>query len=683
MTRLVTNYRPSDHDAALAVAADVLGRDMDYNTRRANLQAVVRPLLAAEFSLADLDNVWGEAQAKNPHALGLSFKPNAANFTQRMNVKTLTWIIVQHAAGSVWPDVWGSAAANGLDSDSFANIQITDEQHANNVIAIKTMADGRGIATTTSTTTAATGEHSAMTNTTTTTTTNAAALPPLATLSVGQVVDLIDVLMAESGLTQAEAVAALGRLHPADGALIAAAENLVKLRGERTTPRPEVTGVMADIVAAASKPLAVPPVPEKLPELDATTASIIDGVLTKMGLPSINTVIAKANAAGAIGAAQAEVKRLGQEVEEWKRKASMVPAAAPVEVAASGEIPGGVVVMKNAADLFGVPASKRSLLDFNVPVGEWKDAHGVEVPHPAVPALMTDFIFNLSTLVPLLLSIVNNDKPWLRGHTGTGKTTVVEQVYARLKLPLYRVNLDSDISRSELVGAHQIRHDPTSGATVTKFEEGIIPRSMQEPCGLLLDEIDASRPDLAFVLQRLTEGKGFMLLEDGGRTIHANPWFRIFATANTNGRGDETGLYTGTRVLGSAFLNRFGPFLTVDYIDAKSEVKLVQMRAPTLDKALTEQIVGYAKEHRIAFTQGQVTLPCSPRDTVGLAQRMAAYLQIFPTKEEAIRLSFDHCIFNAADNDDVVILKGLADRFIKAAGTAAKAAPATPASAAA
>lgn len=555
-------------------------------------------------------------------------------------------------------------------SDSFANPQITDEYHADNVDLIQRLAAHDGLTTTASTTTAVTGETSAMTTIHTNTAATVPALP-----AVGVVVDVIDVLVAESGLTQAEAVAALGRMYPTEGGVIAAAENLRNLRGDRVEPRPAVEGVLAEIVALASKPVPVKPVPSVLPELDPTTASIIDGVLTKMGLPSINTVIAKANGAGSaqseIDKAMAEVKRLGAEVEEWKRKASMGPAIAPVEVAASGEIPGGTVVMKNAADLFGAPASKRALLDFDVPVGEWKDAHGNEAEHPAVPALLTDFIFNMSTLVPILLSIVNNDKPWLRGHTGTGKTTVVEQVYARLKLPLYRVNLDSDISRSELVGSSQIRHDPTTGATVTRFEEGIIPRSMQEPCGLLLDEIDASRPDLAFVLQRLTEGKGFMLLEDGGRTIHANPWFRIFATANTNGRGDETGLYTGTRVLGSAFLNRFGPFLTVDYIDAKNEVKLVQMRAPTLDKGLTEQIVGYAKEHRIAFMQAQVGLPCSPRDTVGLAQRMAAYLQIFPTKEEAIKLAFDHCIFNAADNDDVVILKGLADRFIKSSVSAA------------
>lgn len=651
MTKIVTRYSRADHDLALSTARAVLFDDtLSYNQKRAKVQAVVKPLFAAEFSQAECEDVWDRAKAEHPTAGALTFKPNPSNFTQRMNIKTLLWIIMKHGAGSEWPAVWRNHAIHGIGGESFANVNIDDDAHEARIQKLKSTI---------------TGEK------TMATTTTAAVLPSLPAL--GTVVDIIDVLIAECGMTASEASTALARLYPGDGGLIAGAENLRSLRGERTEPRPAIEGVIAEIVSAASKPGATTAM-AVLPAVDLATAAVIDGVLSKLGLPSINSVIAKANegagSSAILEAAQKDVKRLADEVDEWKRKASTV-VHAPVVVAASGEIPAGTVVMKNAADLWGVPAGKRKEMDFDVPCGEWKDAHGNDVPHPYVPALLPDFIFNLNTLVPILLSIVSGDKPWLRGHTGTGKTTVVEQVYARLNLPLYRVNLDSDISRSELVGALQLRHDPATGATVTKFEEGIIPRSMQEPCGLLLDEVDASRPDLAFVLQRLTEGKGFMLLEDGGRTIQANPWFRIFATANTNGRGDETGLYTGTRVLGSAFLNRFGPFLVVPYIDPKNEVKLVQMRAPTLDKALTEQIVGYAKEHRIAFMQGTVSLPCSPRDTVSLATRMVAYLSVF-SKEQAVQLAFEHVVFNAADNDDLVVLKGLADRFIKASTAAAK-----------
>lgn len=113
MTKLVTNYRRAEHHAALAVAADVLGRDLDYNTRRANLQAAVRPLLGAEFSLAELEAIWTDAKVQNPHAAGLSFKPNASNFTQRMNVKTLAWVIASHLAGSSWPDTWRKRRGDG------------------------------------------------------------------------------------------------------------------------------------------------------------------------------------------------------------------------------------------------------------------------------------------------------------------------------------------------------------------------------------------------------------------------------------------------------------------------------------------------------------------------------------------------------------------------------------------
>jgi cobaltochelatase CobS len=233
-----------------------------------------------------------------------------------------------------------------------------------------------------------------------------------------------------------------------------------------------------------------------------------------------------------------------------------------------------------------------------------------------------------------------------------------------LNLPLFRLNLDSDITRGELVGREVLRTDG-DGNTVTEFVDGIIPMAMQQPCGLLLDEIDASRPDLGFILQRLTEGKGFMLLEDGGRTIAPHPHFRMFATANTNGRGDESGLYSGTRALGTAFVNRFKPYIEVDYMSEDEEAQLIQEKVPTIEASDARAIAGYATEHRVAFKQADVTLACSPRDTMAFASSVVEYKRCFGDKSDYIGLAFKHSILNAADSDDRQVLDGLANRIFK------------------
>ena len=345
-------------------------------------------------------------------------------------------------------------------------------------------------------------------------------------------------------------------------------------------------------------------------------------------------------------------------IEELKRKlaaASKASAMAPIAVSGSGEVPDGKVEISKAYDLFNVSESEKSMFDFDLPHGVWDDKH------PHVPAVDESYVFDPETLIPMLLSVVNNRIPWIKGHTGTGKTTLVEQVYARLNLPLFRLNLDSDITRGELVGREVIRTD-SDGKTVTEFVDGIIPMSMKQPCGLLLDEVDAARPDMGFVLQRLLEGKGFMLLEDGGRTIVPNPYFRMFATANTNGRGDETGLYSGTRALGTAFVNRFKPYLEVDYMTEEEEATLLSEKNPTLDKSDCASIARYATEHRTAFKQSDVTLACSPRDTLSFAASAVDYKQAYGSGSGWMMLAFRHSILNAADSDDRQVLDGLANR---------------------
>ena len=385
----------------------------------------------------------------------------------------------------------------------------------------------------------------------------------------------------------------------------------------------------------------------KQPVSSAVTDAL-DALLSSADMPSVSE----------IGTMRTDLGSLTSEVEELREKLSSMPTTsvmAPVSVQSDGAIPSGTVTMKPAHEAFGITGKDVTMFDMPVPVGEWDGVH------PHIPEKDEDYVFDSETLVPVLLAITHGRIPWLKGHTGTGKTTLIEQVYARLQLPLFRLNLDSDITRGELVGREVLRTDG-DGHTVTEFVEGIIPMAMQQPCGLLLDEIDASRPDLGFVLQRLTEGKGFMLLEDGGRTIAPHPHFRMFATANTNGRGDETGLYSGTRALGTAFVNRFKPYLEVDYMSQEEEAQLIREKVPAIDANHARSIAAYATEHRVAFKQADVTLACSPRDTLAFALAAVEYQRSFGTTSAFLKLALQHSILNAADSDDRQVLEGLAER---------------------
>ena len=204
----------------------------------------------------------------------------------------------------------------------------------------------------------------------------------------------------------------------------------------------------------------------------------------------------------------------------------------------------------NAREVFGID------LDMEVPAFSEGDEH--------VPEIDEAYVFNPETTAAILAGFAYNRRVLIQGYHGTGKSTHIEQVAARLNWPLIRVNLDSHISRIDLVGKDAIVL--RDGKQVTEFREGILPWALQNPTALVFDEYDAGRPDVMFVIQRVLEAQGKLTLLDQNRVIRPHPAFRLFATANTVGLGDTTGLYHGTQQINQGQMDRWNIVVTLNYL---------------------------------------------------------------------------------------------------------------------
>lgn len=258
---------------------------------------------------------------------------------------------------------------------------------------------------------------------------------------------------------------------------------------------------------------------------------------------------------------------------------------------------------KKAKDVFFGPRSRLKDLDFEVPVFKGHNQN--------VPEIDEHYKFRKEYLVPILWALMHNKNAWLSGHTGTGKSTLITQICARLNWPLVRVNFDSEISRMDLVGRDVLKRDD-DGTTVSMFVDGILPQALQQPCVLLCDEVDFIRPDVAYVFQRALESEGLLISEDGGRLVKPHPYSRIIATGNTQGQGDDTGIYQGARAQSMALLDRFTVWVQCDYLDITEERKLVTESVKDIDEGLMDQIMAYVTEHRKAFESLKVSQPLPP-----------------------------------------------------------------------
>jgi len=255
-------------------------------------------------------------------------------------------------------------------------------------------------------------------------------------------------------------------------------------------------------------------------------------------------------------------------------------------------------------------------------------------PTEWTPEIDPAYSFDPEVTLAILAGFVHNRRVLVQGAHGTGKSTHIEQVAARLNWPAVRVNLDGHISRMDLVGRDAIV--VRDGVQVTEFVEGMLPWALQSPIALIFDEFDAGRPDVMFVIQRVLEKDGRLTLLDQNRVISPHPSFRLFATANTVGLGNLTGLYHGTHLLNQAQLDRFTVVATLNYLAPEKEAEIVLAQVPGADVATVQQMIAVAALTRDGFAAGDLSTVMSPRTVISWAENLA----IFNDVSLAFRLAF-------------------------------------------
>jgi cobaltochelatase CobS len=255
-----------------------------------------------------------------------------------------------------------------------------------------------------------------------------------------------------------------------------------------------------------------------------------------------------------------------------------------------------------------------------------------------VPELDSTYKFDRDTTLAILAGFSHNRRVMIQGYHGTGKSTHIEQVASRLNWPCVRVNLDSHISRIDLIGKDAIKL--RDGKQVTEFHEGILPWALRNPTAIVFDEYDAGRADVMFVIQRVLETDGKLTLLDQNEVITPNPYFRLFATANTVGLGDTTGLYHGTQQINQGQMDRWSLVATLNYLSHDAETNIVLAKNPTFNtsegRKTISQMVTVADLSRTAFMNGELSTVMSPRTVIAWAQNAS----IFRDVGYAFRLTF-------------------------------------------
>lgn len=278
----------------------------------------------------------------------------------------------------------------------------------------------------------------------------------------------------------------------------------------------------------------------------------------------------------------------------------------------------------NAKKVFGVD------LDMKIPA--------FAEPNEYVPTIDEAYRFDPETTMAILAGFAHNRRVMVQGYHGTGKSTHIEQVAARLNWPCIRINLDSHVSRIDLIGKDAIIVE--NGVQVTAFKEGLLPWAFQRPVALVFDEYDAGRPDVMFVIQRVLEAEGRLTLLDQNKVLTPNPYFRLFSTTNTIGLGDTTGLYHGTQQINQGQMDRWSIVATLNYLAHDEEMEIVIAKAPLYDSSegrkAIDAMVRVADMTRNAFIAGDISTVMSPRTVITWAQNA----EIFQNIGYAFRVTF-------------------------------------------
>ena len=271
-------------------------------------------------------------------------------------------------------------------------------------------------------------------------------------------------------------------------------------------------------------------------------------------------------------------------------------------------------------------------------------------PNEYVPSIDESYKFDKNTTLAILAGFSHNRRVMIQGYHGSGKSTHIEQVAARLNWPCIRVNLDSHISRIDLLGKDAITLK--DGKQITEFKEGILPWALQTPTALVFDEYDAGRPDVMFVIQRVLEVEGKLTLLDQNKVISPHSGFRLFATANTVGLGDTSGLYHGTQQINQGQMDRWHIVSTLNYLDPELELKVVLSKVPSLDNKegleVAKNMISVANLSRQGFANGDISTLMSPRTVISWAENF----QIFNDLNKSFEITF----LNKCDETERVII---------------------------
>jgi cobaltochelatase CobS len=300
-------------------------------------------------------------------------------------------------------------------------------------------------------------------------------------------------------------------------------------------------------------------------------------------------------------------------------------------------------------DLMGIQPEKQTSLHSAFP--ECKGFADFQIPafnkpSELVPDVDPGYQLNPEATLAILAGFAFNRRVMLQGMHGTGKSTHIEQVAARLNWPCLRINLDGQITRMDLIGKDVIALE--DGKQITRFQEGLIPWSLQRPVALILDEYDAGQPDVMFVIQRMLEREGRLTLLDQNRVINPNPAFRIFATSNTVGLGNWNGLYQGTQLLNHGQMDRWDIVAALNYLEPAEEQKILMAKVPELSDAQAKAMISLANLTRSGFAAGDISTLMSTRTLITWGENW----RIFKDLQIAFSLAF----LNKCESEEKVLV---------------------------